>query len=135
MDNIQNTIKELSTVLKMLPGVNVVTTAIDEINISIELSIMQIESIGPILYAANGANLPFNIYSKAPREPVNERANPVNICYEISAKNNISINGTALDALKLFGTFIVWYLHGIGKMPKTESNRLLSMWDGAQVNT
>jgi len=134
-DDIQKTISEFSSVLRLFPGVNVISAKKHKDNISIELSIRQIESLGPIVYAADGVNVPLNIWSKAPRDPTSERSNPEHLCFEISVKNSNSDQYSPLQAFQFFGVFLVWYLHEVGSMAKIEANRLLSMWNGALVNT
>ncbi len=135
MDEAQKTMSELMAVLHKMPGVSVDSTDIRDGHISIVLSIELIKSIGPIVYAANGANLPLDIWTNAPREPLHERANPAHLRYIITAKSPGANPHAALETIQLFGVFLVWYLNGIGSIAGTEANRLLTMWNGKRVTT
>jgi hypothetical protein len=66
MDDTQKTLSELSTLLHRFPGVSVGSTDLRQDNISVEFKVKVIESIGPIVYESNGANILMDIWSSAP---------------------------------------------------------------------
>lgn len=133
MDEAQ-TIKELHSVLARLPGVSLDRTESWEGHIGLVLKIERIESIGPILYAAAGANVGTDVWTGAQGQPVRERSNPALVRYRIRAKGSADSPDDALESIQFFGAYVLWYLHGIGGIETSEANRLLSAWNCIRVS-
>ena len=130
MDDLQKTLHELSALLARLPGVSVASTHCTMSRIDVTLRILAIESIGPLTYAAKGANVGFNFWSNAPGRPFSTQADPALVCYSISAKNGVGEDADALDHIQSFGVYVAWYLQGIGALDDVEANRVLALWNG-----
>ena len=130
-----NLVEELSSLLRLLPGVSIDSSDIRPGNLSLVVAIERIESIGPIVYAACGANISLDLWTIAPPEPVPERANPAHVRYRIGAKDLSANPKATIEAFEFLGIYLVWYLHGIGVMPVTSANRLLSKWHGKKIST
>ena len=130
MDEPQKTLHELTALLARLPGVSVASRHCTPSHIDVTLRILAIESIGPVAYAAQGANIVLNIWSDAPGRPFSARADPALMCYSISAKNGVGETADALDRIQSFGVYIAWFLQGIGALGDIEANRVLALWNG-----
>ena len=126
-------VEELSGLLRRLPGVSIDSADIRPGHLSLIVGIEKIESIGPIVYCASGANVPLDMWTTAPPKPLHERANPAHLRYRIMAKNVEGQPNAALEAFEFFGVFLVWYLHGVGALAEPDANRLLKLWDGKSV--
>lgn len=127
------TLAELTRLLARLGGVSVISTDARGGHLEVTMSIEQLESLGPICYAALGANVHFHMWTTAPGRPIQERANPAYIQYQVVAKASEADPNEALSRLQFFGVYIVWYLHGVGALEATEANRLLKDWNGRPV--
>ena len=98
------------------------------------LRILAIESIGPITYAAQGANVRLNIWTDARGRPFSERSDPALMRYSVSAKGSGGGGTDALDHVQSFGVYIAWFLQGIGALDDIEANRVLALWNGLRVS-
>ncbi len=130
MDELQKTLHELSSLLERLPGVSVVSTHCTSSYVDVTLRILAIESIGPIAYAAQGANVGFNLWSEAPGRPLSTQGDPALVRYSISAKNSVVDGADALDHIQSLGVYIAWFLQGTGILNDVEANRVLDLWNG-----
>lgn len=133
MDEAQ-TITELRAVLARVSGVSLDRTESWEGHIGLVLRIERIESIGPILYAAAGANVGVDLWTGAKGQPVHERSNPALVRYRVRAKGSADSPEGALESMQFFGAYVIWYLHGTGGIETSEANRLLGAWNCIQVS-
>jgi hypothetical protein len=129
------TLAELEGLLGRLPGVSVVSTETPPGHLTIIMRIEQIESLGPIVYCTDGANVHFDIWSTAPGESLKERTNPTHLRYRVTAKDSKDRPNGALDDMQFFAVYLVWYLHAAGALDTTQANRLLANWDGQLVTS
>lgn len=133
MSEEDKTVGELKSLLGLLPGVSVESTDTRSGKILLVLVIEEMESIGPVAYAAQGANILMDMWTTAPRMPIRERSNPAHMRYAIYARNSVEKPNAAMEGIQFFGVYLVWYLQGIGELAESEANLLLDKWGGARV--
>ena len=129
----RTTFAELTALLCRVPGISIDSSDLLPRALSITLVIRQVESVGTVVYCANGANIPVEVFTTAPRTPTEGRADPMHLRYRLLSKVADGGPDAALARFQMFGNFLVWHLHALGSLPITEANRLLTLWGGRRV--
>lgn len=130
MNEQQTTLLELQKLLEMLPGVTIESMTNRTDYLSLVLLIEKLESVGPVTYAAQGANILFDLSTVAPRLPVQARSVPSSLRFAVAAKGSASEPEVALEAIQLFGIFLIHYLNGTGVLADERAHSLLAEWKG-----
>src|SRR5262245_10536577 len=110
MPDARATFAELGSLVCRLPGVSVEATDISPSVFSMTLCITRFESVGPVAYCANGANIPVEVWSGAPQGQVEERSNPIHLRYLLRSLVAHGGREEALDRFAMFGNFLAWHL-------------------------
>jgi hypothetical protein len=133
MSDAKTTFDELNALLSGISGITVESTNIWPGGFGMTLTIRKTNSVGPIVYCANGANIPVEVYSAAPSGNLGERAKPKHLRYRLTSKITGNDRELALDRFAMFGNHLVWHLHAIDALTTREANRLLKLWNGRHV--
>lgn len=124
-------LREIAATLATLPYVAVEDITLPPAKPSITFTVAHLDSLGVVVYSADGANLPMHLWTVAPGRPISERATGKHIRYRLSAVELDS--AMAMDRFIVFGCYLAWYLYDAALLPKAAANALLEKWDGAPV--
>jgi hypothetical protein len=135
LGEIQNTLSELRALLAHFSGVSVESVDVKASRIDIVLLVERIESLGPIVYACDGANVGLHVWSVANGIPVQARANPASLRYRVSALGNQDATPSAQDRVQAFGVYLVNYAYVAELISIVEAGKLLASWNGKPIDS
>lgn len=124
-------LREISSVLAILPDVIVESIDITPANTSMTLCVNLPNSLAVVVYTAEGANFPLHLWTEAPDRSIGTAADGKYLRYRLSSC--ASAPSVAIETFTLFGCFIVRYLFGADLMAKSDANVFLEKWDGELI--
>ena len=124
------TVNEICALLKLLPGVAIVSKRVTSAILEITFVVEKIESIGPLAYASEGANVALHLWSEAPNAPLEAHSNPAHVRFRLMAKNYALQQSCAGENFRNFGVRLLNYLREIKAVEASEASRLCALWSG-----
>ena len=129
-NELDRTIAELRALLTQLTGVSVEYIDVRSSRIDIVLIVERIESVGPIVYACDGANVALRLWSVASSGPASAQASAASVRYQVSALATHDATVSAREKVEIFGIYLVNFACAIDAITQTEADRLLVLWNG-----
>jgi hypothetical protein len=117
---------ELNLALESLPGVSIHGVYVTSTRSSLVLTIEKIVSVGPIVYAAVGANLRVSVWSDAPGIPILSRGSPAFVRWGYLVTDS---EDNAVERFKDFGAYILRYLYAVSAISPDLADQLALSWN------